>query len=66
MQFLFGEILLAEGLIDGEKLRRGLDEQARSGEMLGAVLVKLGYLSENDVLKVLSIQLGLPFLSSVP
>lgn len=57
-----GEILLDQGLIDEEKLAEGLEEQKRSGQRIGAALTGLGYISEQDFLKCLSMQLGLPFI----
>lgn len=59
-----GEILLNEGLISEDKLRQGLEEQKKAKERIGALLISLGYLSEKDLLRVLSIQLGIPFLSN--
>jgi len=59
---ILGEMLLNEGLINEEKLNLVLNEQARTKEKLGAVLVNLGYLSEKDLLKVLGIQLRVQVL----
>lgn len=62
---LLGEILLKEGLVSGQQLEQGLvpeGGQAGSGEKLGAALVRLGFISEADLLKALSIQLGVPFM----
>lgn len=59
-----GEILLNEGLISEDKLRHGLEEQKRAKERIGALLISLGYLSEKDLIRVLSIQLSIPFLQN--
>jgi len=58
-----GQILLAHGFITAEDLERGLAFQARFGGRIGAVLVRLGALSESDLLIGLSEQLGLPILT---
>lgn len=56
-----GEALLQRGLITKEQLEHALLEQKRSNERLGRVLMRLGYVSEEDVLRFLSDQLGMPF-----
>ena len=57
-----GQMLLARGVISEDDLERGLAFQARFGGRLGAVLVRMGALSERDLLGALSDQLGLPVL----
>lgn len=59
---LLGKLLLNEGLIDAQALKSGMEKQAKSGERLGAALVSLGLLSEKDMLRILSLQLGIPCL----
>lgn len=59
-----GEILIENGLIDEDKLRCGLEEQLKTKDRLASTLVKLGYISERDMLSALSMQLGIPFVSS--
>jgi general secretion pathway protein E len=61
-QLAIGQILLLRGLITDDDLERGLAFQARFGGRLGAVLVRLGALSESDLLGGLAEQLGLPIL----
>ena len=58
-----GEILLEEGLIKGEELEKALQEQTKTRARLASILVNLGYLSEDAMLKALSIQMGIPFLT---
>ncbi len=60
---LIGEILLENGLIDDAKLAAGLVEQRKTGERLVETLVKIGFLSEEDMLRVLALQFGIPCLS---
>jgi type IV pilus assembly protein PilB len=58
-----GEALLEGGLINKEQLEHALLEQKRTSERLGKVLIKLGYVDEENVLRFLSKQLGMPFRS---
>lgn len=54
-----GEILLSQGLINQEQLLVALQEHKRSGTSLGTVLVKLGFISEDDLSSVLGAQIHL-------
>ena len=54
-----GEVLIDQGLITQEQLMAGLEEQKISKIQLGKCLVKLGYLSENKLVDVLSAQLDI-------
>ena len=58
-----GELLLEKGLITEEQLRQALGEQKVTGEELGKILVKLGYLDQKDLLEVLAEQLEIPYIS---
>jgi type IV pilus assembly protein PilB len=51
-----GEILIREGLISREQLDKALLEQRQSGTRVGYNLVKLGYLHELELTKVLARQ----------
>ncbi|MCS5694825.1 type II secretion system ATPase GspE [Desulfofundulus thermocisternus] len=51
---LLGERLVEEGLITQEQLGEALRVQARTGELLGQVLVKLGMVSPQDLNRVLA------------
>jgi len=59
---LLGELLLNDGVIDADALKLGIEKQAKTGERLGVALVSLGLLSEKDMLRILSSQIGIPFL----
>jgi general secretion pathway protein E len=56
-----GEIMLAQGAIDREKLEEALAAQAERGGRLGEVLISLKACSEDHVLTALSLQLDLPY-----
>ncbi|MCP4404431.1 MAG: type IV-A pilus assembly ATPase PilB [bacterium] len=55
-----GEILLKANLITNDQLHQALQEQKRSGERLGSLLVKLDFLAEEEILSCLSKQFGVP------
>lgn len=50
-----GDILLEQGLITEEQLMVALQEQKKTGELLGSVLFSLGFISQKDLFKVLTI-----------
>ncbi len=52
-----GDLLLENRLINVMQLRRALEEQRKSGDKLGSVLTRLGYLSEEDLVAMLGRQL---------
>ncbi len=51
---LIGDLLVREGLITEEQLRRALSEQRTNGGRLGYTLVALGIVSETDLTRVLA------------
>ena len=55
-----GELLQARGLVSAADVERALGLQAQLGGRLGAVLVRLGALSEDNLVEVLGEQLALP------
>ena len=58
-----GEILIAHGLITEEELQRALEIQARTNVLIGTVLLRCTKLKEEDLLKALSKQFNLPFVT---
>jgi type IV pilus assembly protein PilB len=54
-----GEVLIDQGLITSDQLNAGLEEQKRSKIQLGQCLVKLGFISEDKLVDVLSAQLDI-------
>lgn len=60
MSAKLGETLLKEGLINTQQLKEALDYQRANGGRLGSTLVKLGFLSDEEVTAVLSRQYGVP------
>lgn len=60
---LIGRILAEKGIINEEALQKALDEQKHSKERLGSILLRLGAITEDDMLNALSLQLGIPRIS---
>ena len=59
-----GELLLQEGLVEPDQLNRALEEQRHSGERVGAVLIKLGYISDDVLVEFLSKQFRVPAVNT--
>ena len=57
---MLGELLLQDGLVAAADLERALALQEKIGGRLGGVLMRIGALSEDNLLQVLSRQLSLP------
>jgi len=60
VRLLLGEILVESGL-SPERLKKVLDLQKKRGGRLGTLLMRLNFVTEEDVLKALGQQLGLPY-----
>ncbi|HOT74788.1 MAG TPA: type IV-A pilus assembly ATPase PilB [Candidatus Wallbacteria bacterium] len=58
-----GDALLQDGLVNEEQLQKALEIQKQSGKRLGAVLVEMGVVTENDIVTVLGKQLGIPYIN---
>lgn len=58
-----GELLQEAGLIDDLQLKSALAYQGEWGGRLGAILIKKGLVSEEDMLRVIEQQFGLPSIS---
>jgi len=61
---LLGELLLDAGLLGEADLERGLALQEKIGGRLGSVLMRIGAVSEDNLLQVLGRQLGLPLMGA--
>jgi type IV pilus assembly protein PilB len=55
-----GQLLVDAGKITQDQLDQALAKQRQTGTRLGHVLVELGFVTEKDVVEVLSTQLGVP------
>jgi len=61
---LLGEILVEAGL-SPERLKKVLELQKKRGGRIGTLLVRLNFVTEEEVLKALGQQLGLPYQSDL-
>jgi general secretion pathway protein E len=61
---MIGELLAAQGSVQAAEVERALAYQRQSGGRLGAVLVRMGALSEDALLPVLAQQLGMPLVDA--
>ncbi len=55
-------MLVAGGLINGDQLKRALEEQKKRVGKLGEILTGLGFISEHDIATFLERQLHIPFI----
>jgi type IV pilus assembly protein PilB len=60
MAVRLGELLLRERRVTPTQLQEALNYQRANGGRLGATLVRLGFLKEDDITEVLSRQYGVP------
>jgi type IV pilus assembly protein PilB len=58
-----GELLVRENIISVDQLRQAQEEQKKGGGRLGASLVKMGMVEENDLLNFLSKQYHVPSIN---
>jgi type II secretory ATPase GspE/PulE/Tfp pilus assembly ATPase PilB-like protein len=63
MAKLIGEILVEKKLVSPDELNRALVEHEKTGEPLGATLIEMGYISEEELLQSVSEQLNIPFVN---
>ncbi|MDP8212193.1 MAG: ATPase, T2SS/T4P/T4SS family [Candidatus Zapsychrus exili] len=59
-----GEILLKKGLITLEQLEKSLETQKKQGGRIGEIFISLGFISEENMIAELGLQLGIPYYSS--
>jgi type IV pilus assembly protein PilB len=63
MSSRLGELLVKENLITAEQLKQALDHQKSTGSRLGTCLMKLGFISDDEITGVLSRQYGVPSIN---
>ncbi len=56
MKKLIGELLIENGLITPEQLDEALGVQRKDGDLIGNILVNLGYLDDDALLEYLKMQ----------
>src|ERR1700726_935630 len=63
MSSRLGEILIKESLITSDQLRQAIEHQKANGGRLGTCLMKLGFITEDEITGVLSRQYGVPSIN---
>ena len=63
MRRKIGDCLVRAGLISDTDLQAALAEHRRTGQRLGAVLVRLDLVDERQIARMLALQLGLAYLN---
>ena len=63
MSSRLGEILVKESLITADQLKQALEYQKKNGGRLGTCLMKLGFISDDEITDVLSRQYGVPSIN---
>src|SRR4030042_1383322 len=58
-----GELLIKESRITEENLQHALELQKKEAGKLGSILIRLGYVAEEDIAQVLSKQFGYPSIN---
>ena len=57
-----GQVLIQRGIITPEQLERALEAQRQQGGLLGEILTKLGFATEENIVQALAIQHDFPYL----
>lgn len=57
-----GQILVERGIVTRPQLEKALEIQKKEGGLIGEVLVKLGFTTEESIAHCLSLQFGFPYL----
>jgi type IV pilus assembly protein PilB len=58
-----GEILIKRGLIKAEQLAQALEIQKQEKILIGEILLRLGFISETDIVVALIMQNNLPYIA---
>src|SRR5216110_3476569 len=58
-----GDLLVADGLLTPAQLQKALGEQKGSTEKLGSILIRLGFINEDQLIGFLSRQYGVPSIT---
>ena len=57
-----GELLLEKGIISQAQLDKAMKIQKDKGGLIGQIFVMLGYVKEEEIAQVLTVQYGFPYL----
>lgn len=59
---VLGDLLLEVGMITPEQLNTALEIQNATGERVGEILVRQGFISQMDIIGILEFQMGIPYV----
>ena len=60
MPLNLGQLMVQEGLLNGEQLQTALDYRSENRVRLGDACIKLDYINEEDLLNILALQFRVP------
>lgn len=60
MSLKIGEILVKQGLLKPDQLQLAVEEQKKSGQKITGAIIQLGFLKENQILRALEKNYGVP------
>jgi len=59
---LIGQIVKRKGFVSDEQIKEAIDFQHKHGGPIGEILIKLGFISEDNLIGALAEQFGLPYM----
>ena len=63
MKKRIGEILIENGSLTSEQLKKALEQQKKEqGKLLGKILLEMGFVTEEDIVVALATQFNVPYL----
>ena len=57
-----GEILIEDGILSPQSLEEALNHQKKEGGLIGQILIRLGYVTEEELIAVVGKQLAIPYI----
>lgn len=60
-----GEILMEIGVINEEQLNKAREEGKNTGELIGKIMLRMGYITEDQLLIAVSKQMNIPYYDSL-
>ncbi len=59
---LIGQIVKRKGFVSDEQIKEAIDFQHKHGGPIGEILVKLGFINEDNLVGALAEQFGIPYM----
>ncbi len=60
-----GELLIKHSSLTRAQLEESLETQKAEGGLLGDILLRKGYVHQNDLIKIVCLQIGIPYIAEV-